>query len=573
MSMIILQGANELAQGIYYEIDPNLEPLGVGGMGKVYRGVRVQKKSGVRTDAAIKFLFDDLPDHAIERARREASIQIHNDNLIEMFGFIEVVENLGGGKTHTRYHVASELLRGVMLFDLLKGKTTDSNGVEIPFATELYQLYQQDKLRFALRVIKSVLSGILALHDCGYIHRDIDPSNIMVTYDGKIKVIDLGIAKQIETDGKTTFDGRQQLTSVGQFMGKAAYAAPELVVGDVAHEDRTTDLYAIGILFYQLVTGHLPFEGTTMEVLDKQMHEKVPLRDIPSKNVRKVIAKATAKRQSERYASASEFRVAIEQLEGVNLNEPSLSSVVAEKTQMLGDVTKNLSKKPILLWASIAAVILLLAGAGTWWYMNNQNERMEQQRLADEQLRLEQLHLALQDSIIDSYAAETRIVSETHDTLKSVGLLTQEAVSMLLTGDEQSAQTALASLQHLADKHYRSSAEAVYILSRIYYEGNTPDSTLLSMKSKVGELLTPNNQTAYEYDKLAVTLDSTYYKALYEYGCDCLAGELRTGIENSGDEELAKSLFKKTYQYASSAHDEGYVERSKKRLDQLGVDL
>jgi serine/threonine-protein kinase len=310
-----------------------------------------------------------------------------------------------------------------------------------------------------------------------------------------------------------------------------------------------------------------------MEVLDKQMHEKVPLRDIPSKNVRKVIAKATAKRQSERYASASEFRVAIEQLEGVNLNEPSLSSVVAEKTQMLGDVTKNLSKKPILLWGSIAAVILLLAGAGTWWYMNNQNERMEQQRLADEQLRLEQLHLALQDSIIDSYAAETRIVSETHDTLKSVGLLTQEAVSMLLTGDEQSAQTALASLQHLADKHYRSSAEAVYILSRIYYEGNTPDSTLLSMKSKVGELLTPNNQTAYEYDKLAVTLDSTYYKALYEYGCDCLAGELRTGIENSGDEELAKSLFKKTYQYASSAHDEGYVERSKKRLDQLGVDL
>lgn len=573
MSKIILQGANELAQGVYYEIDPSLEPLGVGGMGKVYRGVRVQKQSGVRTDAAIKFLFDDLPDHAIERARREASIQIHNDNLIEMFGFIEIVENLGGGKTHTRYHVASELLRGVMLFDLLKGKTTDSTGAEIPFAAELYQLYQQDKLRFALQVIKNVLSGVLALHDRGYIHRDIDPSNIMVTYDGKIKVIDLGIAKQIEADGKTTFDERQHLTSVGQFMGKAAYAAPELVVGDVAHEDRTTDLYAVGILFYQLVAGHLPFEGTTAEVLDKQLHAKVPLRDIPSRNVRKVIAKATAKRQSERYASASEFRVAIEQLEGASLNDTSLLSTVAAKTQILGGAAKGLPKKSKLLYASIAAMALLAVGVGAWWYTVDQKEKEEQQRLAEEQMRLEQLHIALQDSIIDSPAVETRVVAETKDTLKSVGLLTQEAVEMLLSGNEQSVQTALTSLQHIADKRYRSSAEAVYLLSRLYYEGNTPDSTLLNMKSNAEMLLTPDNRKAFEYDKLAVSLDSTYYKALYEYGCDCLAGELRTGIENSNDENMAKTLFRKTYQYASSAHDDGYIERSQKRLSQLGVDM
>jgi serine/threonine-protein kinase len=517
----------------------------------------VQKQSGVRTDAAIKFLFDDLPDHAIERARREASIQIHNDNLIEMFGFIEIVENLGGGKTHTRYHVASELLRGVMLFDLLKGKTTDSTGSEIPFAAELYQLYQQDRLHFALQVIKNVLSGILALHDRGYIHRDIDPSNIMVTYDGKIKVIDLGIAKQIETDGKTTFDERQHLTSVGQFMGKAAYAAPELVVGDVAHEDRTTDLYAIGILFYQLVAGHLPFEGTTAEVLDKQMHAKVPLQDIPSRNVRKVIAKATAKRQSERYASASEFRVAIEQLEGTSLNDTSWLSTVAAKH----------------LYASIAAVVLLAIGVGVWWYVGAEGEKAEQQRLVQEQMRLQQLHLALQDSIIDSPAVETRVVAETKDTLKSVGLLTQEAVTMLLSGEERSMQTALNSLQQIADKHYRSSAEAAYLLSRLYYEGNTPDSTLLSIKSNAETLLTPDNRKAFEYDKLAVSLDSTYYKALYEYGCDCLAGELRTGIENSNDEDMAKTLFRKTYQYASSAHDDGYIERSQKRLSQLGVDM
>ena len=286
MSVIILQGANELAQNIYYEIETESDPLGVGGMGKVYRGVRVQANTGVRTDVAVKFLFDDLPAHAIERARREASIQIHNENLIEMFGFIEIDEEVAPGQIHARYHVVSELLKGIMLFDLLKGKTTDNSGEEVPFAQELYKQYTEDKLRFALRIIKCVLSGVMALHDKGYIHRDIDPSNIMITQDGKVKLIDLGIAKPI-SDEEATSVTAQHLTVAGQFMGKAAYAAPELVIGDVAHENRTTDLYAVGILFFQLVTGHLPFQGATLEVLDMQLHQKIPLQEITSKNVGK----------------------------------------------------------------------------------------------------------------------------------------------------------------------------------------------------------------------------------------------------------------------------------------------
>ena len=97
-------------------------------MGQVFRGIRVHEKTGERTDVAIKFLFDDLPEHAIERARREASIQVHNENLVEMFGFIQIDEAASNGKVYEHYHVVSELLHGVMLFDLLNGKVTDKEG-------------------------------------------------------------------------------------------------------------------------------------------------------------------------------------------------------------------------------------------------------------------------------------------------------------------------------------------------------------------------------------------------------------------------------------------------------------
>ena len=304
MSLIFIQGKEEKNRKIHYEVDPQQPSLGEGGMGQVLRGVMVNEKNGVRQDVAIKFLFEDLPVHAIERARREASIQIHNENLVEMFGFIEVID----GNGTKRYHVVSELLQGVMLFDLLNGKTTDKYGNEIEFAQELYQQYQNDKFSFAVFIVKNILSGLMALHDKGYIHRDLDPSNIMITHDKKVKIIDFGIAKQLNS--LNTQD--QQLTSTGQFVGKAAYAAPELVLGDVRSQDKSTDIYAVGIMLYQFIVGSLPFEGTMAEIIKKQINEKLPLKNVPYKAIRRIIEKATAKKQQDRYQSASEMRVDLE---------------------------------------------------------------------------------------------------------------------------------------------------------------------------------------------------------------------------------------------------------------------
>ena len=89
MAKIKLQGEEEKRKNIYYEVDTAIPPIGEGGMGKVMKGKCVDIATGVSRPVAIKFLYDDLPAHAIERARREAAIQLRNDNLIEMLGFIE----------------------------------------------------------------------------------------------------------------------------------------------------------------------------------------------------------------------------------------------------------------------------------------------------------------------------------------------------------------------------------------------------------------------------------------------------------------------------------------------------
>lgn len=319
MSIIRFRNSDKTDQHVYYEFDTDTEPIGEGGMGKVYRGQRVSEDTGLSCEVAVKFMFDGLPQTVIDRARREAAIRVRHENLVEMIGFVETSQQDSSGQVYKHYHVVSELLHGVMLADLLDGTYKTKGGGEIPYAQNLLKLREENPERFAVIIMRNVASGIMALHDKGFIHRDIDPTNIMITEDGKIKLIDFGIAKKLPNRVSATSDGLgtqdRNLTVSGQFIGKPHYASPELALGDVNSQNETTDIYAMGMLFYQLLVGELPFSGTYNRILESQKKEKTPVKNIKyGQRYRDIVAKATAKEQDERYQTAAEFRVALDGL-------------------------------------------------------------------------------------------------------------------------------------------------------------------------------------------------------------------------------------------------------------------
>lgn len=329
MNIIRLQGDVERKNGIYYEYDADLKPLGEGGMGRVYKGYRVVERTGERIAVAIKAAYDGIPDRVVERARREASIQFDNENLVRMYGFVETVNVDAAGNRKVNYYMIMELLIGVTLEDLMFGIVTDQYGKQIPFASELYNQYQQNRNVAVVRIMKAILSGLMTLHDNGYIHRDVDPSNVMITAEGKIKLIDFGICKQlVSLESKD-----KSLTSSGEFIGKVNYAAPELVLGDVRSQDYTTDIYALGVILYQLCAGHLPFNGTDQEILAANLHKPLPLTDVKGLELKRIIRKSTEKSQSKRYATVSEMRVDIERV--ISNNNNILSVLQNKKVKMI----------------------------------------------------------------------------------------------------------------------------------------------------------------------------------------------------------------------------------------------
>ena len=255
---IKIQGPAEQRFRIFYAYDNDSIPLGQGGMGVVYEGTCHRMDNPAEyLQVAIKKVTTSDPD-LIERAKREASIQLDHPNLIRMYGFIPNLETDPYTRTQrTNYYVAMERLVGINLDTVLNGIYVDKKGRIMGKARQLYQLYSTDRSGFVKTVMLPILSGVQALHEAGFIHRDIDPSNVMVTESGDIKLIDFGIAKRFNSLGSNV-----HLTQAGSIIGKPEYAAPELITGDVQAHNVTTDIYALGIMLFQFYTGYLPSPAT-----------------------------------------------------------------------------------------------------------------------------------------------------------------------------------------------------------------------------------------------------------------------------------------------------------------------
>ena len=300
-----------------YIVDSSLPPIGKGGMGTVYRGVQLDTSNpNHRRDVAIKFLHEGLDSNVIERERRTANIRIQSDNVVEMMGFITMTVNTANG-LRARHFVVSELLNGVSLLNLLKGVTTDVSGNEFEYAKIMLQRFRIDRTQFVIDIAGKVLNGLDAIHRAGYIHRDIDPSNVMITANNEVKIIDFGIAKKIDPTAKS----EPTLTNAGSGMGKAVYSSPEVLSGQLEAQNAMSDLYSVGIMIYAIAVGRLPYSGTMTEIMIKKATNPVPVADIENPTLRNIVRAVTDNNQAKRYKTASQF---MNELNKINLNSGKL---------------------------------------------------------------------------------------------------------------------------------------------------------------------------------------------------------------------------------------------------------
>jgi eukaryotic-like serine/threonine-protein kinase len=279
-----------------------LEILGGGGMGVVYKAEDI--KLGRRV--ALKFLPEELAGDAaaMQRLEREARAAsgLNHPNICT----IHAVEEHNG-----QPFIAMELLEGRNLRDLISEPTGDKSGRDtLP-------------LERLLTIAVQIANGLEAAHQKGIIHRDIKPANIFVTNHGHVKILDFGLAKAHEFESASPPQAPQAgevkpnanplltVTRTGITVGTAAYMSPEQVRGEKL--DARTDLFAFGLVMYEMATRQRAFAGDTAPVLHHAIlnHTPAPVRalrpQIPGK-LEAVIDKAIQKDRAVRYQTASAVR-------------------------------------------------------------------------------------------------------------------------------------------------------------------------------------------------------------------------------------------------------------------------
>jgi len=276
MAPILLEGQN-LGK---YRI---LEPLGRGGMAQVFKAYH----PGLDRFVAVKVLRSDLVEEAdfLSRFRREARAvaALRHPNIVQVYDF-DTQDDL--------YYMVMELLEGDSLRTYLNAYR--AGGEVIPAGK-------------TVRIIGDALAGLVYAHNQGIIHRDLKPANIMLSRHGQAVLTDFGIAQIV---------GSTQYTVSGALMGTLSYMAPEQ--GLTGQCDPRSDLYSLAIIYYEMLTGRVPFDADTpLAILMKHVNDPLPLPvevnpAIPSP-LAQVAVRALAGQPAERYQSAVEMAEALKE--------------------------------------------------------------------------------------------------------------------------------------------------------------------------------------------------------------------------------------------------------------------
>src|SRR6202040_762153 len=309
-----------------YEI---IAPLGAGGMGEVVRA----RDTRLGREVALKILPESFAResdrlHRFEQEAR-AIAALNHPNILAVFDI---------GQHNGSPFLVSELLEGESLRAVLDGGA-------VP---------QRKTIEYGVQIAQ----GLAAAHDKGIVHRDLKPENVFVTKDGRVKILDFGLAKLAQktsaaAEGITLTSSH---TAAGVIMGTASYMAPEQVRGESA--DPRTDIFAFGAVLYEMLSGVRAFRrDTAAETMTAVLKDDPPELSDPgrmmSSTLERIVRRCLEKSPDQRFQSARDLSFALSALSGTETS--AARAAVAAPRRM-----------PLLLWLCVALAMVAVASV-TWW--------------------------------------------------------------------------------------------------------------------------------------------------------------------------------------------------------------
>lgn len=309
---------------LHYKI---LEKLGEGGMGVVY----LAEDTKLERKVAIKFLPRHIAGNSEERERfkieAKATAALNHPNIATIYAIEE---------TEDQMFISMEYIKGKELKDIV-GSYHDKS---LPI---------NDLINYSIQIVE----GLDAAHKEDITHRDIKSSNIMITDDGKVKIMDFGLAK---------VRGGSQLTQMGSTVGTVAYMSPEQSRGDEV--DSRTDIWSFGVVLYEMLTGKMPFKGDydqaiIYSIINEEHSPVAKYSEFCPPALEGIINKCLEKDRNERYATVSELLKDLRLFEQDPDYEPNSKTIKVEQQKNKGVKTKKIIAIPVIIVTIIALSFLL----------------------------------------------------------------------------------------------------------------------------------------------------------------------------------------------------------------------